>query len=501
MAFSRRSFLRTGSVGGLALFLSACTAAARKITSDELPADLALPSATPEVARIVRLINRVGYGTRPGDLAGAAALGFEAYLEQQLQPDQVADPSANMVVRHMDSYHMDIGPLLTTDWHDALHELQAATAGRALYSHRGLYEAMVEFWSDHFNIYGHKVDKLVFLKIVDDREVIRPHALGKFRDLLYASSHSPAMLFYLDNVVNLKDQPNENYAREIMELHTLGVNGGYTQQDVRELARILTGWHIHDRGLNDGELFFNPDQHDTDQKILLGHVFPAGRGEEELRDALEILLAHPSTAQFIAHKLVRRFVADDPPADLVDQVAGVYKSTDGDIRSMLRTIFLSAHFEGAPPKLRRPYTFMIAALRALNCDVAGRAYRPLFDRWLHDLGQPLFEWPPPDGYPDMAKAWSASLLPRWNFALSLLTGEIEGVSVPFDRLLEAGDAAKVDDALTLFSGLLFGRPLTDSERTGLSAYVGSGKLTDGETSLRLKEAVALMLASPAFQWI
>ena len=497
MAISRRGFLTLSGTASAAVALSACSAASRKIASDDLPESIHITGAD---AVIVRALNRAGYGPRPGDAAHAAGIGLAGWLEQQLQPNSIDDPAADLFVRNLNFYQRDVTDLLAQDYTDQTRELEMATIGRAIYSKRQLAEAMVEFWSDHFNIYLGKKEHMVSLKIVDDRDVIRPHALGKFRDLLFASAHSPAMMLYLDNLVNFKGAPNENYARELMELHTLSVHGLYTQTDIQELARALTGWRVYLNGRLDGQFMFDADQHDFGAKTILGRMFPAGRGEEEVLKVLEILVTHPATAKFIATKLARRFVADDPPAPLVEDVAQIYLATGGDIQAMLKTIFLSQEFASAPPRLKRPYAYMISALRALHADVGLRGYRQLTDHWLHQMGQALYHWPPPDGYPDTSRKWAAGLLPRWNFGLALATDQIEGVRVPFERLMEAGGVSDAAGAVEFFGGLLFSRPLSGPERALFGAYVGGGKLTDGGVQQRLKEAIGLMIASPAFQW-
>jgi uncharacterized protein (DUF1800 family) len=358
---------------------------------------------------------------------------------------------------------------------------------------------MVEFWSDHFNIYLRKEQVMPLAKIVDDREVIRPYALSNFRDLLGASAQSPAMLLYLDNISNEKGHPNENYARELLELHTLGVDGGYSQQDVQEVARILTGWTVARRGRWRGQFVFDADRHDFGEKQVLGQTFPAGRGQEEVMALLDLLAAHPATASFLATRLVRRFVADEPPAELVAQVAEAYRQSGGEIKAMLRLLFLSETFATASPKLKRPHTYMVSVLRALHVDFRLGRGRAIGD-WMQRMSQPLFQWPPPDGYPDVSSAWAANLLPRWNFALALLHNEIPGATVPLDDLWAAGRAETAVAAIQLCAGLIYGRSLTNSELTLFTDYLGGSTLQNDEVQARLRDCVALMLASPEFQW-
>lgn len=509
MALSRRDFLTAGGLATLALSASSCSVASRGMAQLELPESLEFPETLPPgnltsadsaedrleyyVNPIKRLLDRAGYGPRPGDLARASDLGFKAFLEEQLHPERIDDPAAELLVRNLHTYHMDASQILGQDLRDSALDMAVATIGRAVYSRRQLYEAMVEFWSDHFNIYIRKNRMMLPLKVVDDREVIRPHAMGKFPDLLAASVQSPAMLVYLDNVRNVKGSPNENYARELLELHTMGIDSGYNQDDVQELARALTGWGVQRRGPRQGQFRYHPERHDQGSKNILDTILPAGQGDGDVYQILDILAGHPATATFISNKLVRRFVSDEPPAALVDQVAQVYEDTGGDIRQMLRVIFLSEEFSTAPPKLKRPYSFLVSALRSLNCDVGN--YRSLLG-WLELLGQPPFQWPAPDGYPDESLSWSNNLLPRWNFSLALLGGDVRGVRVPFGRLLDLAGKKRILDAM---SGLILGRDLNPEERDHFDRYIGQ-QVADRQQAERLKETMALMLASPAFQW-
>lgn len=508
MSLSRRDFLKLGALTAVSVTTSAaCSAAGRYVAQQDLPDTLVLPDeggAGGETAVLHRLLNRAGYGPRPGDLQQATTLGLVAYLEQQLDPASLDDTAADLLIGNLTLYYMDSSQLFAQDERDAARELIAATILRPLYSKRQLYEAMVEFWSDHFNIYLRKDPVMPFLKLLDDRDVIRPHALGKFRDLLFASAQSPAMLVYLDNIRNEKGHPNENYARELMELHTLGVHGGYSQQDVQEVARMLTGWGVGRRNSRrEGQFVFHQEQHDFAAKTVLGRTFPAGQGEAEVWELLEMLVTHPATAQFIATKLVRRFVADEPPPALVAQVAQTYQQTDGDIKSMLRVIFLSQEFASAPPKLKRPFSFFISTLRALHTDMnirLGSSQSRAISRWLEMLGQMPFNWPPPNGYPDVSAAWAANLMPRWNLALALLHNEFPGATVPLDDLLAAGGATTGMEALQGVAGMIYGRSLTPTELQPFTTYLSNTSLPAREASLRLRDATALLVAGPAFQW-
>ena len=506
MAFTRRDFLRLGGVTATSALLSAgvtaaatgCSVIAPELAQRDLPETLTVPASV-DVDPAWRLLNRAGFGAAPGELARVRQMGIAAYLDEQLHPDSIDDSAADFIDRGLTLYHMDPTQLVEQEQKDAIVELIGSTLLRALYSKRQLYEAMVEFWSDHFNIYVRKNELMPMLKVMDDRDVIRPFALTTFRDLLFASAKSPAMLVYLDNVRNEKSHPNENYARELLELHTMGVHSGYTQQDIQELARTLTGWTVGRRGRNKGKWLFNEEQHDDGEKQILGMKLAAGEGVAGVERVLDMLVTHPATSNFIATKLVRRFVADDPPNALVEQVANRFLETDGDIKSMLRVIFLSDEFASAPPKLKRPFTYVVSSMRVLNTRFRVTRGREIGE-WLARLGQLPFHWPPPDGYPDVSASWATNLLPRWNFALALLHGELPGANPPLEAIVERGGVDSSEGVLALFAGLGYGRSLTASERQLFTSYVNNSDLSNPQTQDRLKDCVALMLASPAFQW-
>jgi uncharacterized protein (DUF1800 family) len=376
-------------------------------------------------------------------------------------------------------------------------ELRQATLVRQVYSPRQLYEIMVEFWSDHFNISVDKGD-CWYLKTVDDREVIRKHALGNFHDLLSASAHSPAMLVYLDNQANDKSHPNENYAREVMELHTLSVQGGYSQKDVMELARCLTGWTVK-QNFWLGEFEFNKDLHDEGTKTVLGESV-APNGEAEAESVIDVLAHHPSTAHFIATKLARRFVADDPPADLVEKAASKFIETQGDIKAVLRVILLDG-LPLAQPKYKRPVNYVVSAMRMLNAKYGdGKGFskpnRPVIEA-LSRMGQPIFGWPTPDGFPDVAARWQGNLMPRWQFALALARNELDGVSLDIPALLKAAKVNEPAQGVDQLSTLLLGAPLDATARDDLLASL-KAKGADDDSLARI--VTAGLLASPAFQW-
>jgi uncharacterized protein (DUF1800 family) len=321
---------------------------------------------------------------------------------------------------------------------------------RAIYSNHQLEEVLVDFWVNHFNIFNGKGPDRVLLTSFE-RDAIRPYVFGHFKDMLLATAHHPAMLYYLDNwqsqvprddipiVAPNGQQPrrpglNENYGRELMELHTLGVNGGYEQQDVIAVARAFSGWTIYDPNKY-AEFQFNPASHDRKEKVVLGHTLPPGRGEQDALDVIDILAHHPSTAKFISRKLAQRFVADDPPESLVTRMAETFTKTDGDLRAVLQTMFSSVEFmsEGAwRAKLKSPVEVALSAVRALNADVTDTF--TLAQR-IADLGEPLYGKVEPTGYPNTGEGWASTsgILGRINFVTALASGQLPGVKADVSR--------------------------------------------------------------------
>jgi uncharacterized protein (DUF1800 family) len=318
---------------------------------------------------------------------------------------------------------------------------------RALYSNRQLEEVLVDFWVNHFNVFNGKGPDRVLLTSFE-RDAIRPYVLGHFKDMLLATARHPAMLFYLDNwqsqapredlpplPVGRRPGLNENYGRELMELHTLGVDGGYTQDDVIAVARAFTGWTIYDQQ-KFAEFQFNPAVHDRKEKRVLGHILPPMRGEQDGIDVIDILARHPSTARFISKKLAQRFVADDPPQALIDRMAATFTKTDGDLRAVLQTMFKSPEFlsEGAfQAKVKSPLEMVLSAVRSLNAEVTDPF---VLAQRIADLGQPLYGKLEPTGYPNTAEGWTntAGILGRINFATTLTAGQIPGVKIDASRI-------------------------------------------------------------------
>ena len=445
-----------------------------------------------------RALNRLTFGARAEERARFAQIGLQGWVEEQLAYESVDDFACNLRLKSFETLNMKAHELVDfsdkilddVDMQTVPAELRQATLVRQVYSRRQLFEGMAEFWSDHFNIATVKGEGY-YLKTVDDREVIRKHALGSFRDLLWASAHSPAMLTYLDNQVNRKGAPNENYARELIELHTLGVNGGYSQQDVMELARCLTGWAVKEHFWT-GDFTFDDGIHDTGAKHVLGRRIPPG-GQSEAESVLEVIAKHPSTAQLIAAKLARRFLADPPPAQIVARAAKVFLGTNGDIRATLRVILLDG-LSLAGARYRRPVNFVAASLRMLNAETDGG---PAVQEYLLRMGQRPFGWPTPDGYPDHDAAWQGNLLPRWQFAFALVRGELDGTSVDLGSLRQIAGAKTLPETMDAAASLLLGAPLAPAQRNQWIAAAQSAGASEDETVAVLLGGI---LASPAFQW-
>ena len=559
-----------------------------------------------EDQRILHVLNRLGFGARPGDVERVKAMGLDNYINQQLNPERINDAVADAKVKNLPTLSMTTAELYekypqpgllvrqlerrgelpagladaqknrakdagaaqgaqlnpsspktgsnpseampkddnsakndagakidpnapaaqnNPEYRRALRdyyqqhglqlparivgELQASRILRAVYSERQLQEVMVDFWTNHFNVFAGKgADR--WLLVSYDRDTIRPNALGKFSDLLQATAQSPAMLFYLDNFQSVspnaqlgdgngqrgqrgplaqllmgrrannpnaingvsprmsnnpeQQRPqqqarrgiNENYARELMELHTLGVEGGYTQKDVQEVARCFTGWTIlAPRGAgaatqamtngpradmlreNAGRFFFNPRAHDDGEKTVLGHKIPAGGGIKDGLAVLDILAHSSATAKFVATKLVRHFVSDNPPAGLVDRVAAAFTKSGGDIRETLRAIFVAPEFNSAEAyraKVKRPFELAISAIRTLGAETTGG---PQLHQWIARMGEPLYGFQTPNGYSDSAESWvnTGGLLERLNFGLMLASNRIPGTRVDLQHFL------------------------------------------------------------------
>lgn len=463
-----------------------------------------------EEQKVIHFLNRTSFGPTREDVQKVNRLGIHAYLEEQLRPEKISDSLVEEKLAGLKTMRLSsrelielyppprqqagqqemMGQQQMQGPRTVILELQQARLLRSVYSQRQLYETMVDFWSNHFNVFSAKgADR--WLTTAYDRDTLRPHALGRFRDLLLATAQSPAMLFYLDNwlsaspnAVVAKLAPNnprrglnENYARELMELHTLGVDGGYTQKDVREVARCFTGWTIR-QPRAEGIFHFEPRIHDTGEKIVLGTRIPPAGGMEDGLRVIDLLSRHPSTARFISFKLARRFIADDPPPSIVNRAAEAFSRSEGDIPTILRALIDSPEFfspEIYQTKVKKPLEFVASALRTTGAEVH-LSHQLL--RYLGRMGEPLFLAQPPTGYPDVAASWTSPdmLLTRMNFATDLIANRIPGARLRLDAL---GDKDS-------FARLIAPDALSTATRSALGETEGS-------------QAIALLMAAPEFQ--
>jgi uncharacterized protein (DUF1800 family) len=421
-----------------------------------------------------------------------------------------------------------------------------AKMDRAVYSEKQLYEQMVDFWFNHFNVFAGKgVDRWLLTSY--ERDAIRPHAMGKFRDLLEATAKSPAMLFYLDNWQSVDPRAwarlqqqramrqayrarfggpfgapampagananqgkkqerglNENYGRELMELHTLGVDGGYSQQDVIEVARAFTGWSIR-QPQRDAEFFFDEQLHDSDPKMVLGHKIDGG-GMRDGEEVLDLLARDPHTARHISLEIARHFVSDNPPDALVDRMAQTYESTDGDIRAVLHTMIYSPEFwsrESYRAKIKTPFELVASAARV----VAAETDLPLtLVQWTGRIGEPLYQCQPPTGYDDKADAWvnTGALLNRLNYSLALTGNRLAAVRTDIPSLLGADSASKPDAVLDAAIALLLSGEASPQTRATLEKQMNDPRvlqasLDDPVTRVNSAMIAGLVLGAPEFQ--
>jgi uncharacterized protein (DUF1800 family) len=403
----------------------------------------------PRIATKLAGLETVSLGTR--QLLEGYELPTEARREiQQKRAELGDDASEEDVRRARRELARKYAPQMKGGPRQVTAELQEAKVLRAIHSERQLDEVIVDFWLNHFNVYAQK-GPLKFLVGEYEREVLRPHAWGRFEDLLLATAESPAMLFYLDNWISADPDTkpggsrgagvgrgrqgrrrglNENYAREIMELHTLGVDGGYTQKDVTEVARCFTGWTIRGLRQQHPQFHFEERFHDRGTKLVLGQTIE-GSGQDDGRKIIHMLATHPSAARHVSTKLARRFVSDEPPAALVARAALTFRKTDGNIREVVRTIVTSPEFlapDARAAKVKTPLEFVVSALRTSGAEVVDA--RALARR-IGDMGMPLYMQQPPTGYKDTADAWvsTSGLLARLNFALDLAGGRVPGVAL------------------------------------------------------------------------
>ncbi len=523
----RRAFLERGAATGAGAAMLLLGGAGCKDMRDQAkrltgpaPAQwTALPHDAPAVTRAAHVLNRVAFGPRPGDVARVAEIGEKAYIEEQLADRMDEDPAVTWRVGGLDTQQIERDSpdvLASYDDGEVLTQTAQAALLRAVYSRHQLREMLADFWTNHFNIYALKNDGRSLLP-TDTEHVIRPHVLGTFRELLTASAHSPAMLGYLDNNQNRRkngsENANENYARELLELHTLGVKSGYTQRDIQEVARCFTGWTVHQgwvklslANMNKPYSAFEYEagRHDEDAKYIpfLNLTIAPKGGERDAQLVLERLAMHPTTAHFIARKLCRHFLGN-ATGSVVAQAAAAYLNSKSDIRATLRPILLDGLTdpEQCLPILKRPLDYVASSLRALAADTDGGKN---LQNFLSDMGQPLYLWPMPDGFPEKSSAWASALLPRWNYALALTANKIGGTRIDLQAPLTAAKASSDTTITDTLLETVYGRPCDAPElmpvRKQIAAHVERARREGVNEPTLLAETTALLFAAPAFQW-
>ncbi len=398
---------------------------------------LGRPTMLPDAE--LKLVRRITNGLTPEEMASVYAYGYNGYIDLQLNPSAIDDSACDNRLAPYTTIGLPTPQLYALDSNTVQTQVIESTILRAIYSKRQLFERMVEFWTDHFNT---DINTVGILKTADVRDVLRGNALGTFPEMLVAQAKSPAMINRLNNQQNSRTAPNQNYAREVMELHTLGVTGGYTQQDIVEIARCFTGWrYITTTGdANRGTFFFNQNVHDTGTKLVLGN-----------------------------------------------SIAG------GEIKTVVRRVLAFDNVRWAPPLFKRPFHLVVSGLRAMNANMT--RYDSLRFTWLSGMGQIPFTWNPPNGYPHSFEYWGTLVLPRWNFAFSLgIPGSVGGASIDTTALLAgANTAQRIADRIDL---LVFGGEMPAADKTALVTYLRP----DPPTTTRIRDAFGLAMASPGFQW-
>jgi len=467
-----------------------------------------VPGLPSEADRLAHLLRRTTWGLTPDLVARATRLGRTAWLEQQLRPASIGDPEGDAVVARFPTLALSSAQVRSRysdgSW-DVMFDLGKAALGRAAWSRRQLLEVMVDVWSNHLNV-TNPSDNVWDNRHRYDADVIRRHALGRFADLLKAAITHPAMLTYLDNASSTKKAPNENLGRELLELHTVGVGAGYTEAEVRDSARILTGLTVD----GDGAATYRPKWHWTGAVTVLDFADPNASADDSgvVTAYLDHLARHPATARRIAALLARRFVSDAPPAALVDRLAAAYTAADTAIAPVLRVLLTSPEFfASAGAKQRRPLESVVATVRALGFTQARRGAAELDGLYwaLESMGHQPFAWPAPNGYPDVAAAWtsSAGTLARWNVTLGLAAGWWpKGFTQgKLTTLLPRPRPATHGALVAALGRRLLQRPLPAAHVAAICAFLEVGTRTpvraDSDAlNWRLPYVVALVLSSP-----
>lgn len=449
------------------------------------------------------LVNHATAGFTVPDYLEARAMGYDAWLDWQLDHDNIDDAAVDTALAGYSTLTMTNKQLYDNYLDNpspVIYELQEANVLRSIYSRKQLYERMVEFWTDHFNI--NQLDAFArWWKTTDDRRVVRENALGNFPDMLKRSPKSAAMLWYLDNYNNVVGSVQENYARELLELHTLGVNGPYTEMDVVEVARCFTGWTFHGVFTTGpfGKFTFVQSVHDNGPKVVLGQNIASGGGITDGEAVLDLLAMHPATAGFISTKMARWLLTYDPPQALVDRLTQIYLSTGGSIKPMVRHILSWQTASSIPAserrKLKRPYHMLTSVMRAAqvpSTDLLGLTFELL------KMGQVPYWFPTPDGYPDTVNAWGKALIPRWDWISRLFGRDITGnkpLVLTLETLLASAPAGgTVADGI---NWVMTGGTIDQAHVDYVQDFLNS-QTTFPNTVLR--EAFALMATSPNYQY-
>ncbi|HNH77960.1 MAG TPA: DUF1800 family protein [Anaerolineales bacterium] len=570
--FSRRDFLKLGGSLATASLLAACQPGEETSTAPLSPTtsanDISIPEpavSLPPVSLAILALGRMTFGIRPGDIEAFNALGstdderLRAFVQQQLNPDSLDDSDfesrysaagfqalhkshEQLYSDHIANNAYDANDDAYWEWYSLpAYELVDATLLRAVFSKKQLVELLADFWHNHFNIFFWQDDGVPLL-VSYNRDVLRRHMLGNFRQMLEAVASHPSMLYYLNQNNSSDAGPNENFARELFELHTLGAenylgvrdpntvekdaNGiaiGYVDNDVYEAARCLTGWRIDDDlgeweegvGITGNFIYYKP-WHDRFNKLVLGKYIPADQPDmQDGKDVLDLLAAHPGTARHIARKLCRRFIADLPPDSVVEKVAAAFtefRDAPNQLKRVMEVLLLSDEFKQSwGQKIKRPLEACISTLRSLNSDFTRV---PGGVPWMLSLmGQPLFERRSPDGYPDVKEAWanSMSLLYRWNFAVGVaenwLNDDDKGLTLHTDLLNQTPAEIRTAESLADFwIQRILGRPLSsDADRNSVIAvmaqeYGTQEPLPEDHVAYVLPAMVEVILMSPDFQW-
>lgn len=568
--FTRRDFLKLSGTLATVSMLAACQPDQESPVASQPTTDITTsvanetPTPLPAVQLAMIALSRMSFGARPGDNESFLALGssdderLRAYVQQQLNPDSIDDSdfesrynAAGFETLHKSQEqlyadHIAGNPYDSNNdeywkWYSKpAYELVDATILRAVYSKKQLVELLADFWHNHFNIYFWQDDGVPLL-VSYNRDVLRRHMLGNFRQMLEAVTSHPSMLYYLNQNNSSDAGPNENFARELFELHTLGAENylgvrdpntvekdansisiGYVDNDVYEAARCLTGWRVDDDVYENedgiektGNFIYYRPWHDRFNKLVLGKYIPADQSDmQDGRDVLDLLAYHPGTARYIARKLCRRFISDTPPDSVVQAAAAAfteYRDAPDQLKRVVETILLSDEFKQSwGEKIKRPFEAGISIMRALNSDFTRI---PSGVSWMIGMmGQPIFERRSPDGFADIKEAWanSMSILYRWNFAVGIAENWMDdddtGFKIRTDVYAQTPADIRTSEGLADFwINRLLGRSMTDADRSSVIAvmaqeYGMQEQLSEDHVRYVLPGMIEVILMSPDFQW-